>query len=90
MAAQTDKPMHKPERCAGHHCPFHNPSNHHMADWPKNIRYDKSGLTERICPHGIGHPDPDSAAAFVQYSREEYIDTHGCDGCCRPPAGGSA
>ena len=35
-------------------------------------RYDRSFM-ERICVHGVGHPDPDSADADP---------LHACDGCC--------
>jgi hypothetical protein len=42
---------------------------------------------ERICPHGVGHPDPDHLA-FVEerYGTDEASveSVHGCDGCCRP------
>lgn len=70
---------HSIERCAGSHCCVHNPSDHHMKDWPQHYRSD-TGITERICPHGVGHPDPDCAVA------QRSIDGHGCDGCCRAPA----
>jgi hypothetical protein len=32
---------------------------------------------ERICPHGIGHPDPDDPAF-----KNPIEGVHGCDGCC--------
>lgn len=36
---------------------------------------DDRSFMERICPHGVGHPDPD----------DEHADPiHGCDGCCNP------
>jgi hypothetical protein len=53
-------PMHRREQCEGEPCTFHNPSNHHMKDWPITVRYDRYGLAERLCPHGVGHPDIDS------------------------------
>ena len=56
-------------------CCIHNPSDHHMKDWPQNWRNDR-GIMERICPHGVGHPDPDC------HNKENTI--HGCDGCCIP------
>ena len=68
--------VHSPSVCAGEFCCIHNPSNHHMAEWPQAWREDRY-LMERICPHGIGHPDPDDLNPDI---------THGCDGCC---AGGS-
>ncbi len=45
----------------GGHCCIHNPSDHHMVDWPTHWRDDR-GLMERICEHGVGHPDPDDIA----------------------------
>ena len=68
---------HSQVRCEGTHCPVHNPSNHHMKDWPQNYR-DDLGCTERVCEHGIGHPDPDD----IMWEST----VHGCDGCCTPPA----
>jgi hypothetical protein len=47
-----------------------------MKTWPLHWRYDR-GILERICPHGVGHPDPDDKA-----SASDGI--HGCDGCCAP------
>lgn len=61
-------------------CPFHAPSDHRMKEWPKVIR--ETALIERQCPHGIGHPDPDSIAYFERHGRYGF-GTHGCDGCCR-------
>lgn len=56
-------------------CPIHGPGEHHMVTWPLHWRDDRR-IFERICPHGVGHPDPDSTP--------EGEDIHGCDGCCRP------
>lgn len=73
----TDQRMwsvHAPDLCAGEHCTIHNRSDHHMRGWPQNWRSDR-GLMERICPHGVGHPDPDEISTDT---------THGCDGCCVP------
>lgn len=64
----TQQPMHKKEQCEGGICTFHNPSNHHMKDWPITVRYDRYGLAERKCSHGCGHPDPDS----VTWLKELY------------------
>ena len=72
--------FHKPDACAGHFCVIHNPSDHHMKDWPKLVR--ASGLIERECKHGQGHPDPDSVDYFERHGIEG-MGVHGCDGCCR-------
>ena len=83
MSEREITPMHSKEQCKGHFCPFHNPSNHHMKTWQKHIRYDRGGLTERICKHGVGHPDPDSLAWLKSIGSKDN-GVHGCDGCCMP------
>ena len=82
-------PYHEPAQCAGHNCTYHNPSDHKMKDWPKNFRYDSFsfGLVERMCSHGVGHPDPDSVAWLESLDLKGRAGTwgvHGCDFCCRP------
>lgn len=72
--------VHHPDRCRGSHCCIHNPSEHHMKTWKQNWRSDKK-MMERICSHGIGHPDPDDLRVKSSY----YLEVHGCDGCCRAP-----
>jgi hypothetical protein len=64
--------VHPQDNCAGRPCCVHNPSDHHMKDWPQHYRMDR-GLMERICSHGVGHPDPDDVNPDI---------VHGCDGCC--------
>jgi len=64
-------------------CAVHKPSNHGMMDWALNWRGDKQ-IFERICPHGVGHPDPDSVwYVEVVHNQPSTISIHGCDGCCR-------
>ena len=77
------KCYHKKKDCDGTYtyCCFHNPSDHHMKDWPMTIRDDRGMMTERICPHGVGHPDPDSMA-WMKRTGSEDTGIHGCDGCC--------
>lgn len=67
------------------HCPIHAPSDHHMVDWPVELR--SGGLMERICEHGVGHPDPDSYAYFESLNPKDAWawGVHGCDGCCHTP-----
>ena len=66
--------VHNKGECRGKHCPIHFPSNHCMRDFPTHWRDDR-GIMERICPHGVGHPDPDQVM-----DKAEWV--HGCDGCC--------
>lgn len=77
---------HTLEHCDGPPCPFHSPSLHSMIEEPMNWRSDRQ-LLERICIHGIGHPDPDS----LRWLNKNGIDdrgVHGCDGCCSRAAVG--
>lgn len=72
--------VHPASQCAGRPCVLHNPSDHHMREWPTNWRPDKR-MMERVCPHGIGHPDPDDMAYHRNQGRTG-LGVHGCDGCC--------
>lgn len=67
-------------------CCIHKPSRHPLAGARMNWRGDR-GLMERVCVHGVGHPDPDDLAykrATMGTEYERYaFDIHGCDGCCR-------
>ena len=70
---------HESYKCFGQYCTIHNNSPHHMVLWKQHWRSDR-GIMERICPHGVGHPDPDDPKFIDEYER-----VHGCDGCCTPP-----
>lgn len=75
---------HPPEKCAGRACVIHAPSEHHMRDWPLNWRADRY-LMERMCEHGVGHPDPDDVAYQKIARPEAAAGMHSCDLCCIPP-----
>lgn len=64
--------VHSPDECQNEYCVIHNPSDHGMRTFPTLWRRDR-GFMERVCPHGVGHPDPDDPKAPP---------VHGCDGCC--------
>lgn len=63
---------HDPEKCAGEFCTLHNRSNHKLRNVPQLWRPDR-GIMERVCFHGVGHPDPDDPTTDR---------VHGCCGCC--------
>jgi len=77
---------HPEGACAGEHCSVHGPSDHALNTAPLNWRSDRH-LMERICKHGIGHPDPDDLEYKKKIYGENYdnyaFGVHGCDGCCR-------
>lgn len=76
--------VHDKEECEGRYCPIHNPSDHHMKDWPTHWRESRK-LLERICKCGVGHPDPDDLEfkkSFMTKKRLNAEALHGCCGCC--------
>lgn len=80
--------VHTQDTCAGQPCCIHNPSNHHMAQWPGDWDNTFKQMW-RQCPHGLVHPDPDD----LQYLRRMHGDAeaavafmHHCDACCLPVA----
>ena len=74
--------VHSKNKCEGSFCTIHNPSDHIMRDWPTHWRDDR-GLMERICKHGVGHPDPDDLAYRKLIGvGGKYDGVHGCCGCC--------
>lgn len=72
---------HGPDQCEGENCCFHNPSDHPLKDADMVLRLDKYALIERLCPHGIGHDDPDSVV-WLHSRGQTWAGVHGCDGCC--------
>lgn len=72
--------VHGESSCAGRTCVIHNPTAHHMSEFPLHWRHDR-GIFERICEHGIGHPDPDQFDYWIETGQESQ-GVHGCDGCC--------
>lgn len=83
---QTVLQTHGPAACVNDPaCCIHNPSDHPLKDATQNWRADR-GLMERVCRHGIGHPDVDDIAHKRRTLGDDYADgqaVHGCDGCCR-------
>lgn len=80
--------VHDRSQCEGRGIPccVHSPSAHHMVSWPMNWRAD-TGVMERTCVHGIGHPDIDHLRYVMSVDPEtaKWQSVHGCDGCCFPP-----
>jgi hypothetical protein len=70
--------VHEASACEGEFCPIHNPSKRAESIGYTHWRGDRR-IMERICKHGVGHPDPDDIR--VRHGgRAEQV--HGCDGCC--------
>lgn len=75
--------VHVPEDdCWRHGCVIHNPTDHACRGMRTRWRYDR-GIMERVCEHGVGHPDPDDQAFITSVRGEGHMEgVHGCDGCC--------
>ena len=75
--------VHSAEGCGPLACVIHNPKPSVMDEFPLHWRGDR-GIFERICPHGIGHPDPSQFDYWdAEYGEEAWaMSVHGCDGCC--------
>lgn len=73
--------VHEESKCAGETCTIHNRTDHSMRSFPQHWRQDR-GIMERICPHGVGHPDPDD----YRLRNGDDGGIHGCDGCCGDPS----
>lgn len=78
------------DQCAELGCMIHNPDETwigNVEQWPYFPRADGRRV-ERICTHGVGHPDP-QAAAYLERVAPGYAPwVHGChpiDGvpCCQ-------
>lgn len=79
---KTKLRVHSGAVCYGEFCSIHNPSMHPLREAPLNWRSD-TRVMERICEHGVGHPDPDDANYRMATQGKRYEGTiHGCDGCC--------
>lgn len=68
--------VHEEGTCMGEFCTIHKNSEHSMRDFKQRWRSDRA-LMERVCEHGVGHPDPDEIGLD-----ESGRGVHGCDGCC--------
>lgn len=69
---------HSASQCDGRTCCIHHPSEHPLRHQPLQWRGDMGGYVERVCSHGIGHPDPDD----IMVRRYGAPGAHSCDGCC--------
>lgn len=80
--SNTELYVHPNAQCCGQVCSIHNRTPHLSRDFPQSWRPDR-GIMERICEHGVGHPDPDDYRIYTG----EDDGRHGCDGCCGPNDG---
>lgn len=77
--------VHEPRLCTGRACTIHNPSGHHMDAWPM-MWHQEARSFERLCPHGLSHPDPDQFA-YWSAAGLMFRACHPCDQCCDPQSG---
>ena len=76
---------HTKGECRNRPCAIHRRSDHALRGWMQRWRTDRY-LMERVCSHGIGHPDPDHIAFIRKKSGDAHArmdSLHNCDGCCK-------
>lgn len=74
--------IHGRDNCKGKSCTVHRPSAHRLRGM-KLLWRQEARIFERVCAHGVGHPDPD-CYMIVDGAAVPAVDhhAHGCDGCC--------
>lgn len=72
--------VHSYSVCRGRECIIHRPDRRDSDLWPLLWREDR-GIFERICPHGVGHPDRAQRDYWLR-TEQEHNFIHGCDFCC--------
>jgi hypothetical protein len=65
--------VHGVDACAGRECVIHAPTDHRMRGFRLHWRADR-GIFERLCRHGIGHPDPDQQAYWREQAERGVMD----------------
>lgn len=79
---------HPEHACRGTHCCVHNPSDHPLRDAPL-VWLPRLRSLDRICTHGIRHPDRDDFAYKASQRLSPLLlallSAHDCDDCCRWP-----
>lgn len=91
--------VHPREMCEGHPCCIHAPSAHPLVNAPTHWSmghgwiddddgvdfWQRGEIMQRICPHGVFHPDPDDLTFIRETKGEEAAERlaeHECCGCC--------
>jgi hypothetical protein len=75
--------IHAAEVCRGP-CPVHMPTGHHLRCLALHWNVERARF-ERVCDHGVHHPDPDVIAVVRRDRGGEAAGAasmHVCDGCC--------
>lgn len=81
---------HRKDACTGPPCVIHSPSDHPLKGAPLFWRPERM-LMERVCEHGVHHPDPDDRSHWERRIGDDpisrgfldlRIEHEDCDGCC--------
>lgn len=81
--------VHEQSECDGRDrwwgCWLHDPRPHSLDRAPVRWRSDRR-IAERVCSHGVGHPDPQEIIRCREVEQRD-VETHACCGCCGGPEG---
>lgn len=72
--------VHDPAACAEQFCAIHRPSNHPLCKSPRTFT---TGLVQRVCRHGVKHPDPDSIAWLKRSDGWATAELRAKHNCCK-------
>jgi len=72
---------HHSRDCKGENCSIHNPSSHKL-DKARQVWDDENKLMQRVCEHGLKHPDFDDVKFNKDAKSNANYGKHNCDGCC--------
>lgn len=62
-------------------CPIHNSQSTHPLQAAPLYWNPNRAIIERVCSHGVHHPDYDSAMYYYSVNQTNE-NVHMCDGCC--------
>jgi hypothetical protein len=72
---------HQPSQCSDHPCVIHNTGSLHPLTMEPAFWNAEQGCIERVCYHGVHHPDRDDEAYYISMGHGSR-DHDDCDGCC--------
>lgn len=73
--------VHSQMACAYRHCAIHGTASIHPLSMEPLIWDDDYQTVQRLCAHGIKHPDKDNVDYFEEIGGFPYVHNQ-CDGCC--------
>lgn len=74
--------VHSSKQCEGRNCVIHNNPSLHPLTMEPAVWNDEETAVERVCVHGVVHPDVDDLDYRKTVGQYYVYLEHECDGCC--------